>query len=253
MKLISFNVNGIRAAVKKGLHDAMAEMDADVICFQETKANDQQVAEALFGTGYHVVSNSAQKAGYSGTAIACKTEPLATFKNMGIAQHDQEGRLIGAEFEKFYLVNCYVPNSKNDLSRLDYRHQWDKDLRAYLLNLQQTKPVVFCGDLNVCHRPIDIARPEANYNKSAGYTQVEIDGLDALQNEGFIDTFRYLYPDKVKYSWWSFRAGARARNIGWRLDYFLISGALQPRLKDAFILNAVMGSDHCPVGVQLAV
>ena len=252
MKLLSFNVNGIRAAVKKGLHETMRELDADVICFQETKANDDQVREALFGTDYQVVSNSAQKAGYSGTAMAYRVEPLNTFKGLGIEQHDKEGRIIGAEFEDFYLVNSYVPNSKSDLSRLEYRYKWDKDLREYLLKLEAKKPVIFCGDLNVCHRPIDIARPQANYNKSAGYTQVEIDGMDALHKAGYIDSFRYLYPDKVKYSWWSFRAGARARNIGWRLDYFLISSSLRSRLKDAFILNAVMGSDHCPVGIELS-
>ena len=251
MNLLSFNVNGIRAAVKKGLHETLAELNADVVCFQETKANDDQVREALFGTDYQVVSNSADKAGYSGTAIAYKIEPLKTFADMGIDEHDREGRVIGAEYEDFFLVNSYVPNSKNDLSRLDYRKRWDDEMRAFLLKLEKKKPVIFCGDLNVCHRPIDIARPEANYNKSAGYTQVEIDGLDALHKAGFIDTFRYLYPDTVKYSWWSFRAGARARNIGWRLDYFWISGSLKKRLKDAYILNSVMGSDHCPVGIEL--
>jgi exodeoxyribonuclease-3 len=170
---------------------------------------------------------------------------------MGLDEHDQEGRLTGAEFDDFFLVNVYVPNSGNELARLPYRQVWDAALRNYLVELEKTKPVILCGDLNVAHRPIDIARPEANYNKSAGYTQKEIDGLDNLLASGYTDSFRYLYPDKVKYSWWSFRAGARARNIGWRLDYFLVSNALRPKLKDAFIHNGVLGSDHCPVGIDL--
>ena len=251
MKIISFNVNGIRATVSKGLHQTMEELGADVYCFQETKANEAQVAEALFGLGYHIYANSADKAGYSGTAIVSKTEPIQVIKDLAIAEHDKEGRVIAAEFEGFYLVNVYTPNSKNDLSRLDYRKKWDDDFRAYVLSLEKQKPVIVCGDLNVAHRPIDLARPEANYNKSAGYTQIEIDGLDGFLNAGLIDTFRYLYPDKVKYSWWSFRAGARARNVGWRIDYFLASQSLIPHIKDAFILNGVMGSDHCPVGIEL--
>jgi len=249
MKIISFNVNGIRATVTKGLHQTMEELDADVYCFQETKANEAQVAEALFGLGYYVYANQADKAGYSGTAIVCKTEPIQVLKDIGLAHHDKEGRVIAAEFEEFYLVNVYTPNSKNDLSRLDYRKTWDDDFRAFVLDLEKKKPVLVCGDLNVAHRPLDLARPEANYNKSAGYTQVEIDGIDAFMNAGFIDTFRYLYPDKVKYSWWSFRSGARARNVGWRIDYFLASKSLIPKLKDAFILNGVLGSDHCPTGI----
>ncbi len=251
MKIISFNVNGIRATAGKGLHQIMIDLEADIYCFQETKASTEQVREVLFGNGYHVFANSADKAGYSGTAIASKIEPNTVVNDMGVAAHDKEGRVICAEFDAFYLVNVYVPNSKNDLSRLEYRKTWDDDFRAYLINLQTKKPVVLCGDLNVAHRPIDIARPEANYNKSAGYTQIEIDGLDALVNAGFVDTFRYLYPDKVKYSWWSFRAGARARNVGWRIDYFFVSQPLVKKLKDAIILNAVMGSDHCPVGIEL--
>jgi len=229
----------------------MAELNADVYCFQETKANEAQVAEALFGLGYHVYANSAEKAGYSGTAIVSKIEPIQVIKDMGITQHDKEGRVIAAEFERFYLVNVYTPNSKNDLSRLEYRKTWDEDFCAYVSKLQEEKPVIICGDLNVAHRPIDLARPEANYNKSAGYTQTEIDGLDNLIKAGFVDSFRYFYPDKVKYSWWSFRAGARARNVGWRIDYFMISESLIKQTKDAFILNGVMGSDHCPLGIEL--
>ncbi len=253
MKLISFNVNGIRAAAKKGLHDTLEELDADVYCFQETKANDEQV-KALFEdiNHYDIHVNSAERAGYSGTAIASRVKPIRWFEDMAIEEHDREGRLTGAEFEEFYLVNVYVPNSGSELARLDYRQTWDKALCDYMLYLEESKPVILCGDLNVAHRPIDIARPKPNYNKSAGYTQAEIDGLDRILDSGYIDSFRFFYPDKVKYSWWSFRAGARAKNIGWRLDYFLVSQQLKPRLKDAFILNGVMGSDHCPVGIELA-
>lgn len=251
MHLISFNVNGIRAAAKKGLHESLELLDADVYCFQETKANVAQVAEVLGNNNWHVHANEAEKAGYSGTAIASRTKPINWLTDMGKTEHDTEGRLTGAEFEKFYLVNVYVPNSGGELARLPYRKTWDADLLAYLQNLEKHKPVALCGDLNVAHRPIDIARPEANYNKSPGYTQTEIDGLSAYLSAGFIDSFRFLYPDKVKYSWWSYRAGARAKNIGWRLDYFLLSKSLKTALKDAEIHNSVLGSDHCPVGVKL--
>ena len=252
MKLISFNVNGIRAAAKKGLHDSLVDINADVYCFQETKATEAQVQEVFDGVNHYVVhANEADRAGYSGTAIATRVEPKSWLKDLGIDEHDKEGRVTGAEFEHFYLVNVYVPNSGNELARLPYRKQWDAALLEYMLELEKTKPVILCGDLNVAHRPIDIARPQANYNKTAGYTQDEIDGMDMYLKNGYIDTFRYLYPDKVKYSWWSFRAGARAKNIGWRLDYFLISNKLKTNLKDSFILNGVMGSDHCPVGIEL--
>jgi exodeoxyribonuclease-3 len=252
MKLISFNVNGIRAAAKKGLHTTLRELDADVYCFQETKANDEQVNALFADTGqYQIHVNSAKRPGYSGTAIAAKNKPLRWFEDMAIEEHDREGRLTGAEFDDFYLVNVYVPNSGSELARLDYRQTWDVALRDFMVDLEKTKPVILCGDLNVAHRPIDLARPKPNYNKSAGYTQQEIDGLDRLLDAGYVDSFRYFYPDKVKYSWWSFRANARAKNIGWRLDYFLVSEQLKGRLKDAFILNGVMGSDHCPVGIEL--
>ena len=252
MKLVSFNVNGIRAAAKKGLHESLLEMEADVYCFQETKATEEQVKEVFNGVDHYVIhANEAERAGYSGTAIASKVKPIKWLKDMGLDEHDKEGRLTGAEFENFYLVNVYVPNSGNELVRLPYRKTWDAALLAYMQELERNKPVILCGDLNVAHRPIDIARPQANYNKTAGYTQDEIDGLDAYLDNGYFDSYRYLYPDKVKYSWWSFRAGARAKNIGWRLDYFLVSDKLKANLKDAFILNGVMGSDHCPVGVQL--
>ncbi len=252
MKLISWNVNGIRAIARKGFAGKVKELDADILCLQETKAQDDQVREALKDVeGYHIYSNSAEKKGYSGTAILSRTEPLEVVKDMGVARHDNEGRVIAAEYEAFYLVNVYVPNSGQGLKRLDYRHEWDDDFLAYLKNLEKKKPVIVCGDLNVAHEPIDIARPKANYNKTAGYTQVEIDGFDRLVEAGFVDTFRALHPDTVKYSWWSFRGGARAKNIGWRIDYFLVSKPLLPKIKDAFILNDVEGSDHCPVGVVL--
>jgi len=251
-KIISFNVNGIRAAAGKGLTENLLALNADVYCFQETKADPNQVKEALSNlTGYHIYANSAERKGYSGTAILSKTMPISVIYDMGIPEHDSEGRVIAAEFEQFYIVNVYVPNSGAELARLPYRKQWDADLLAYLKNLEKLKPVVFCGDLNVAHRPIDIKNDKANYNKSAGYTQVEIDGMDNYINSGFTDSFRQLYPAVEKFSWWSFRAGARARNIGWRIDYVLLSQSLTGKLVDAFILNEIPGSDHCPVGVVL--
>jgi len=252
MRLISWNVNGIRAAIKKDFFNALAQMQPDVLCLQETKAQDEQVITAVGELdGYHVYPHSAVRPGYSGTAILSRREPLSVVFGMDIDQHDQEGRVIAAEFEDFFIVTVYTPNSGDGLRRLDYREQWDRDFRKYMQQLEKTKPVIICGDLNVCHRPIDIARPEANYNKSAGYTQKEIDGLDNLLRAGYIDTFRHLYPDAVKYSWWSFRAGARERNVGWRLDYFLASQVLQDRIRTAEILDEVYGSDHCPVVLEL--
>lgn len=252
MKLISFNVNGIRAAVKKGLHEVIRELNADVICFQETKATPEQVREALFGVDdYHIYAFSAEKKGYSGTAIISKVEPINVKHGIGIAEHDDQGRAITCEFDDFFLVNVYVPNSGNGLVRLPYRMSWDVALLAYLKELEKTKPVVYCGDLNVAHRPIDIKNDKSNYNKTPGYTQDEIDGMDRYVNAGLIDTFRTLHPDEVKYSWWSYRANARENNVGWRLDYFLVSESLMLNVKDAFILNDVEGSDHCPVGIEL--
>lgn len=252
MKIISFNVNGIRAAARKGLRDELAEIDADIVCLQETKATVEQVKEVTGDIDhYHVVANEADRKGYSGTAILSRQKPLSVRYDMGIDEHDKEGRVIAAEFADFFVVNAYVPNSGNGLVRLDYRKQWDIDLLQYLQLLEKSKPVIFCGDLNVAHRPIDIKNDKANYNKSAGYTQVEIDGMDNYLNAGLVDTFRELYPDTVKYSWWSYRMNARARNIGWRIDYVLLSKALAPKLREAFILNEVQGSDHCPVGIEL--
>lgn len=253
MKMISFNVNGIRASVKKGLQDSLREIDADIVCFQETKATPEQVAEALTGLeGYELYAYSAERKGYSGTAILTKVKPVSVQKGIGIEEHDQEGRLITLEFDAYYVITSYVPNSGNGLARIDYRETWDEALSGYLSELQKKKPVIFCGDLNVAHREIDLARPKPNYNKTAGYTQREIDGMDRyLSDTGLVDSFRFLHPETVKYSWWSYRAGAREKNIGWRLDYFLISKSLESDLGDAFILNEVHGSDHCPVGIEL--
>jgi exodeoxyribonuclease-3 len=251
MKLVSFNVNGIRASVKKGLAKSLSEMNADIVCFQETKANPDQVAEALAEVkGYHLAAYSADKAGYSGTAILSREEPVRVDHGIGGDDHNTEGRVITATFADHIVVNAYIPNSGQGLKRLEYRQQWDIALREYLVNLASGKrPVIFTGDLNVAHQPMDIARPKANYNKTAGYTQQEIDGMSALLGAGFTDTFRHFHPEVVKYSWWSQRFGAREQNIGWRLDYVLVSKGFEKKVKDAFILNEVMGSDHCPVGI----
>lgn len=253
MRLISWNVNGIRAVSKKNFFDDFRAMDPDVLCLQETKAQDNQVAETLENIeDYYIYSNSAEKKGYSGTAILSKTEPLSVTSDIGISTHDTEGRVLCAEFEDFYIVNVYVPNSGSELKRLEYRQQWDKDFFNYLKKLEESKEVIVCGDFNVAHTAIDLARPKANYNKSAGYTQAEIDGMDRFTQGGFVDTFRYFYPDEEnRYSWWSYRAGARAKNVGWRIDYFLVSEAFIDDIADAAILDDVLGSDHCPVMITL--
>ena len=254
MKLISWNVNGIRAVAKKNFFEDFEQLDADILCLQETKAQDDQVAETLTPINdYHIYSNSAVKKGYSGTAILSKTEPISVSRDIGIEIHDTEGRVLCLEYDKFYLVNVYVPNSGSDLKRLDYRQDWDLTFFNYLKKLEETKPVIVCGDFNVAHRPIDLARPKPNYNKSAGYMQEEIDGMDRFTQGGLVDTFRHFYPETTdKYSWWSYRAGARGKNVGWRIDYFLVSENFIPKVKNAFILNEVMGSDHCPVGIEIA-
>lgn len=252
MKIVSFNVNGIRAIMKKEFTSSLDALNPDILCLQETKAQDLQVEEALASiNGFHLSVNSATKKGYSGTAILSKVKPLSIQYDMGIAKHDDEGRVICAEFEDFYLVNVYIPNSGSDLKRLSYRQEWDKDFNAYLKELEKTKPVVVCGDFNVAHRDIDLANPKPNYNKSAGYMQEEIDGMDAYLGNGFVDTFRHFHPEQVKYSWWSYRAGARERNVGWRIDYFLVSEAFLPNVSNAEIHNEIMGSDHCPVSINI--
>ncbi|MFC0878519.1 exodeoxyribonuclease III [Saccharicrinis sp. FJH2] len=253
MKIISWNVNGIRAVVQKNFFEDLKVMNPDMLCLQETKAQDDQVAEALAVLeGYHIYSNSAEKKGYSGTAILSKSEPISVSKGIGINDHDNEGRVLCAEYDKFYLISVYVPNSGSELKRLGYRQEWDLAFFNYLKKLEETKPVIVCGDFNVAHTEIDIARPKANYNKSAGYMQEEIDGMDRFTQGGLVDSFRHFYPDKTDaYSWWSFRAGARGKNIGWRIDYFLVSESFIPEVKNASILADVMGSDHCPVAIEL--
>lgn len=252
MKLISWNVNGIRAVLAKGFLDQISSMNADVYCIQETKAQTDQVLACFAGVdGWHIHCNEAEKKGYSGVCIISKTTPLSITRDMGIAEHDSEGRVIAAEFKDFILVNVYVPNSGEGLKRLEYRASWDHDFSEYLASLRKSKPVIVTGDFNVAHKPIDLARPKENYNKTSGYTQVEIDGMDKIVSKGFTDSFRYMYPDKVQYSFWSVRFGARAKNIGWRIDYFLVDERLNGAIQDAFILDDEQGSDHCPIGLSL--
>ena len=252
MRLVSWNVNGVRAVMKKDFLASLEDMQTDVLCLQETKAQDDQVLEALADLeGYYIFTNSAVKKGYSGTAILSKVEPLSVTVDIGLEEHDTEGRVITAEYKDFYLITVYTPNSGSELKRLPYRQAWDSAFLAFIKNLEKTKPVIVCGDLNVAHKEIDLARPKPNYNKSAGYMQDEIDGMDQYHQAGFIDTFRCLNPEQVKYSWWSYRAGARARNIGWRIDYFLVSASLETKLQQADIFTEIMGSDHCPVMLEI--
>ena len=254
MKIISFNVNGIRAIVGKSFVQDMEEVAADIICLQETKASAEQVIEAISSlTNYHIYANSAERKGYSGTAIFSKKKPLSVTYDMGLEEHDQEGRIICAEYDKFFLVCVYVPNSGSELARLSYRQKWDSDFLIYLKKLEKQKPVVVCGDFNVAHQAIDLSRPKENYNKAAGYMQAEIDGMSNFLKNGFVDTFRWKYPETLKYSWWSYRAGARPKNIGWRIDYFLCSDSFKENISEATIYNDVFGSDHCPVGIELKV
>lgn len=253
MHIISFNVNGIRAIAQKDFFKDMKRLNADVICLQETKATVDQVKETIASKleGYHIYANEADRKGYSGTAILSKVEPIAVTYDMGIEEHDQEGRVICAEYDDFFLVTVYTPNSGSELLRLSYRQSWDLDFMNYIKKLEASKPVLVCGDLNVAHKEIDLARPKSNYNKSAGFMQEEIDGIDRYISNGLIDTFRLKNTDEVKYSWWSYRGGARAKNVGWRIDYFLASEKISDRIEEAFILNDVHGSDHCPVGVKI--
>ncbi len=253
MRLVSWNVNGIRAVMKKEFITSLNSMQTDILCLQETKAQDEQVTEALKEIeGFHLFRNSAEKKGYSGTAILTRQAPISVQYDMGIEEHDTEGRVITAEFENFFLITVYTPNSGSELKRLEYRQQWDADFLTYIKKLEEIKPIIVCGDLNVAHRDIDLARPKPNYNKSAGYTQAEIDGLDNYIKANLIDTFRHTHPEKVKYSWWSYRAGARTKNVGWRIDYFLISASLTKQIQDADILNDILGSDHCPVSLDIS-
>ena len=249
MKLISWNVNGIRACVNKGFKDFFKDENADIFCIQETKCQEGQIE--LEFEGYKSFWNSAEKKGYSGTAIFCKKEPISVKYGIGIEEHDKEGRVITLEFEKFYMVNIYTPNSKRELERLDYRCIWEDEIRKYLLELNKTKPVIMCGDLNVAHKEIDLKNPKTNHH-NAGFTDEEREKMTELLDAGFTDTFRYLYPDKEnQYSWWSYMGHTREKNIGWRIDYFIISNDIQKNIKDAYIYPEILGSDHCPVGLNI--
>ena len=253
MQLVSWNVNGIRAALNKGMADFVSTANPDILCLQETKARAEQVDLPLEFGSYHRYWNSAQKPGYSGTAIFTKTPPLSVEYGIRQEHHDGEGRVITAEYEDFSLVTVYTPNAQDELRRLTYRMQWDADFLAYLKSLEEEKgkPVICCGDLNVSHQEIDLARPREN-RRNAGFSDEERSGFANMLSAGFTDTFRHLYPDqKDAYSWWSYRAGARERNIGWRLDYFLISTEIRTRIADAQILPQIHGSDHCPVSLRL--
>ena len=249
MRIITWNVNGIRAAMRKGFDEKLQELNPDIICLQETKAQDDQVAEALKNIeGYHIFYNSAVRKGYSGTCILSRQKPLSVTADINMKDHDQEGRVQWASYDDFNLVNVYVPNSGSKLKRLDYRALWDKDFANYLQHILQTeKPMVLTGDLNVAHKAIDLARPDANYNKTAGYTEIEIDGFKRLLDLGFHDLYRDLYPDKQEYTFWNQRFRARERNVGWRIDYFLVSEPFQSNHSDVQILGEMYGSDHCPV------
>jgi len=253
MHLVSWNVNGIRAIVKKDFVNSVRTMAPDMLCLQETKASTEDVystAELL--PEYKVFANSSkERKGYSGTAIFTKEEPINVSYDLGLEEHDQEGRVITAEYGKFFLVTVYTPNAGEGLKRLDYRQTWDVAFCKYLQWLMRRKPVIACGDFNVAHQAIDIARPKENYNKSAGYTQQEIDAFSALLNAGFVDTFRHFHPTEVKYTYWNFVISGREKNIGWRIDHFLVNPKFLPEVKEAYIYNEYHGSDHCPVGIKL--
>lgn len=249
MKLISWNVNGLRACLNKGFAEYFTNMDADIFCLQETKLQPEQVEIAF--NGYHQYFNSAVKKGYSGTAIFCKQEPLKVTFDIGMDKHNEEGRVITLEFEDFYMVTVYTPNSQRELARLGYRMEWEDDFKAYLLELDKNKPVIVCGDLNVAHKEIDLKNPKSN-TKNAGFTIEEREKMTTLLDSGFVDTFRYKYPDVTDaYSWWSYMFKAREKNVGWRIDYFLVSDRLKDRVEDAKIHMDVVGSDHCPVELLL--
>ena len=249
MKLISWNVNGIRACINKGFKDFFKEIDADIFCIQETKCQKDQID--LEFDGYISFWHSAEKKGYSGTAIFTKQKPMTVKYGIGIPEHDKEGRVITLEFENFYMVNIYTPNSKRELERLDYRQIWEDEIRKYLLNLNKTKPVIMCGDLNVAHKEIDLKNPKTNKG-NAGFTDEERNKMSELLDAGFTDSFRQLYPDKEnEYSWWSYMGHAREKNIGWRIDYFIVSNDIANKISDASIHQDIFGSDHCPVELDI--
>ena len=249
MKLISWNVNGLRACMTKGFAEYFASQGADALCIQETKLQPGQIDFAP--EGYHCYWNSAEKKGYSGTAIFSRQEPLSVRYDMGVEEHDHEGRVITLEYPEYYLITEYVPNSKQELERLDYRMTWEDAFLSYVKELEKKKPVIFCGDLNVAHQEIDLKNPSSNHH-NAGFTDEERGKMTALLSSGFTDTWRHFHPDKAGvYSWWSYRFRAREKNAGWRIDYFIVSDVLVPQLQDAMIYTDVFGSDHCPVGIVI--
>lgn len=249
MKAISWNVNGLRACMGKNFMEAFLRLDADFFCLQETKLQEGQIELDL--PGYYQYWNYAEKKGYSGTAVFAKKEPLSVRYGIGIDEHDREGRVITLEYDRFFLVNIYTPNSKRELERLEYRQRWEDDIREYLCSLKERKSVIMCGDLNVAHKEIDLKNPQTNHH-SAGFTDEERDKMTCLLNSGFVDTFRYFYPDeRGRYSWWSYMFRAREKNAGWRIDYFLVTDDLKDKLRSAEIHSDIMGSDHCPVEVEI--
>lgn len=249
MKLISWNVNGIRACVNKGFTDAFNDLDADIFCIQESKVTAGQITLPL--PGYHQYWHYADKKGYSGTAVFSRQPAMSEKYGIGIDEHDHEGRVITLEYQDFYLVNCYTPNSKRELERLDYRMVWEDDFQEYCRSLTEKKPIIICGDLNVAHEEIDLKNPKTNHN-NAGFTDKEREKMTGFLSKGFIDSFRYLYPDRTDaYSWWSYMGHAREKNVGWRIDYFLCSEVLKDKIKEADIYPEIMGSDHCPIGLQM--
>ena len=248
MKFISWNVNGFRACLNKGFEDFFKNEDADFFCIQETKMQPDQAD--FKPEGYYQYWYSAEKKGYSGTAIFTKHEPISVWYGLDIDKHDHEGRAITLEYENFYLLCIYTPNSQRELARLEYRQEWEDDLREYIKSLDSTKPVIYCGDLNVAHEEIDLKNPKTNHH-SAGFTDEERQKFTELLNAGFRDTFRTLYPEKIEYSWWSYMFHAREKNVGWRIDYFVVSDRIMPKVKDSKIYTQIMGSDHCPVGIEI--
>ena len=251
MKLVSWNVNGIRAAVGKGFYDFFKDIDADIFSLQETKLQENQVDDELKKIREYQYWNYAEKKGYSGTACFCKEKPISVTYGLGIDEHDKEGRIITLEYDKFYLVNCYTPNSKRELERLDYRMIWEDEIREYLKKLDLVKPVIYCGDLNVAHNEIDLKNPSSNHH-NAGFTDQERGKMTELLSSGFTDTYRYKYPDETgKYTWWSYMFHAREKNAGWRIDYFIVSNRIADKIVDAKIYNEIMGSDHCPIELDI--
>lgn len=248
MKIISWNVAGFRACLNKGFDEFFKSVDCDCFCIQESKVLEDQFD--YLPSGYHMYLNPAEKKGYSGTLIYTRIEPISVSYGMGIEEHDHEGRIITLEFDNYYLVNVYVPNVKRDLSRLDYRMIWEEDFKTFLHNLEKTKPVIVCGDFNVAHNEIDIKNAKANIG-NAGFTNEERDKFTKLLDSGFIDTFRYYNPDTIKYTWWSFMGNARSKNIGWRIDYFIVSNSIIDKVKETYIFDNIFGSDHCPIGINI--